>query len=446
MTQDQLNSIYNTLKNLSYLPYSTDWQGNPALQAGDKITITDLKGNTFTTLVMENKITYSGGLKGTISAVGKTETGQNFSSTGTMKNTVDRMVIEQANIKVLLANKADIEYLTANYATITNLNAANASISNLQATTAHITNGIIDNATIDVAKVNNLSANYAAIVDLNAAVGRISILESNAASINSLLAGNLSVANMQAGFITADSGLIANGAISDAMIIDLSVAKIKAGDISTTKFRIVSDSGKLLISDNTIQISDASRVRVQIGKDASNDYNMYVWDSAGNLMFDATGLKASGIKDKIIRDDMVSDTANINGGKIEKESLVTQINSATTTLKASKVYLDTQAQTLDIAFTNLNSTVTNQGNTISSQGTSITTIQGQISSKIWSSDITTAVNGIQVGGRNLFLNTKTMGSFIYDTSYGGNSGTVISNASIGEIPSGLDVKLCVVKK
>ena len=79
----------------------------------------------------------------------------------------------------------------------------------------------------------------------------------------------------------------------------------------------------MLIYDNTIQISDNNRVRVQIGKDASNDYNMYVWDSAGKLMFDATGLKADGIKNKIIRDDMISDTANTTGSMVNFSSLIT---------------------------------------------------------------------------------------------------------------------------
>lgn len=365
MTQEQLNNVYNTLKALSYMPYTMNYQGNPALQAGDKITITDEDNNIYPTLLMQHKIEYSGGLGGSASAVGKTQTAQEFNSNGTMKNTIDRMVIEQANIKLALIDKANIKDLTA-------------------------TNARIDNANINIA------------------------------SINTLLAGNLSAANMQAGFITAESGLIANAAIKDAMILNVSADKINAGKINTNLVTIQSNSGNMLISDNTIQIKDASRVRVQIGKDASNDYNMYVWDANGKLMFDATGLHADGIKDKIIRDDMVSDTANINGSKIEKESLVTQINGATTTLKASKIKLDTENQILDIAFTSLKSTVTSQGSTITSQGTAISTIQGQISSKIWQQDITTAINGMQIGVRNLLLGSSNFAGWY--ASIGNSSG------------------------
>ncbi|WP_238884538.1 phage tail spike protein [Clostridium sp. YIM B02551] len=310
---------------------------------------------------------------------------------------LDSEVARITNLTVIDANIAD---LYANKASIDSLNATIARIGNLEVTRATITD-----LSAVAARVGTLEAGSATITDLNAANAKISTLESRAASIDDLLAGNLSAANMQAGFITAGSGLIANGAINDAMINNLSVSKILAGDISTTKFRIVSTSGNMLISDNTIQIKDSARVRVQIGKDATNDYNMYVWDSSGNLMFDATGLKASGIKSKIIRDDMVSDSANINGSKIEKESLVAQVNGATSTLKASKVKLDTENQTLDVAFTSLKSTVADTATTVSNQGTSISTIQGQISTKIWQQDITTAVQGVKIGGRNLLLNS-----------------------------------------
>ncbi|MDT8715431.1 hypothetical protein IAI10_02010 [Clostridium sp. 19966] len=400
MTQAQLNSIYNTLKNLSYMPYSMNWLGNPALQAGDKITITDTNNNVYSTLLMDNKISYKGGLSGSASASGKTDTGQNFSSSGSIKNSVDRMVIEQANIKTLLADKATIEDLTATNGRIDNLSSTYATIVNLNATNARI-----DNLSSTYATIDTLQANYALIKDLTAATGRITNLESNAASINNLLAGNLTAQNMQANFITAGSGLIANGAIADAQIANLSVSKILAGDISTTKFRLVSDSGNMLMSDNTLQIKDASRVRVQIGKDASNDYTIYVWDSSGNLMFDATGLKANGIKDKIIRDDMVSDTANIQGTKLNIASVFTAMNGSSSVLKATKVQLDDQGQTLQVAFTNLQTTVTNTANTVSSQGTSISTIQGQISQKVWQQDITTAINNIDLSVRNLYINS-----------------------------------------
>ena len=79
-----------------------------------------------------------------------------------------------------------------------------------------------------------------------------------------------------------------------------------------------SEDGKSIWKDNTIQISDKDRVRIQLGKDAAGDYNIYIWDKDGKLMFDPLyGIQEAGIKKAIIRNDMVSDNAAISGKKLD---------------------------------------------------------------------------------------------------------------------------------
>ncbi|QLY78033.1 hypothetical protein [Clostridium intestinale] len=394
-----LQDIYNKLNGFNYLGYSMKWQGDLSLDVGDIITVTDVKGVVRKHPVLAQKFNYTGGLTAEIGAKGENKNKNSFSSSGDTSKKLNRVVTE-----VAIVNKAFVDYAHINDADIVNLKAETAKIRLVEAEVAAINTVLAgtvnavnlnaDNITAATGRIATLESGSATISQLNAANAKIATLETRAGVIDTLLAGNIDVSNLKAGLITAESGLIANGAIKDAMIQNLSVSKILAGDISTNKFRIVSTSGNMLISDNTIQIKDSTRVRVQIGKDANNDYNMYVWDSSGNLMFDAAGLKASGIKSKIIRDDMVSDTANINATKIEKESLVTRINGATTLLLASKVKLDTENQTLEVAFNSLKSTATATANTVTSQGTSISTIQGQIQAKIWQQDIDTLENNL----------------------------------------------------
>ncbi|MGN0480355.1 MAG: hypothetical protein ACI4EV_02155 [Lachnospiraceae bacterium] len=62
--------------------------------------------------------------------------------------------------------------------------------------------------------------------------------------------------------------------------------------------------------------------------------------------------------------------------------------------KATHYTDDTKANEVDVKVNQLADTVT-------AQGTELSIVQGQIGSKIWQSDITTAVNSVQVGGRNL---------------------------------------------
>ncbi|SMC19288.1 phage minor structural protein, N-terminal region [Clostridium acidisoli DSM 12555] len=294
-------------------------------------------------------------------------------NTGTVRN--DFSQSSNDTVQTLRAHQIVADYIQANQADIDKLHATNATVDNLSATYATIT---------------NLTATNGNIQNLTASVGNIMDL-----TTNTLKSHIVTADNMVAGTITAGCGVIANGAIGNAQIAELDAGKVKTGQLSTSLVTIESSSGNMYIADNTIQIKDSSRVRVQIGKDASNDYNMYVWDASGNLMFDATGLKAQGIKDKIIRNDMVSDTANIDGSKLDIDSVVTSINGSTTLLKSTQVQLSTANQTLEVAFNNLTNTVTSQGNTVQSQGTSISTMQGQISSKIWNTDITAARNALQ---------------------------------------------------
>lgn len=287
--------------------------------------------------------------------------------------------------------RIEVTTLIAEKANIGELNAAVARIGDLEATKANITDLTAINASI-----TDLQASKANITDLTATNGRITTLEADTASINNLLAGNIGVENLQANLITAESGLIAYGAIKDAMIETLSVSKILAGNISTNKFVVTSDSGNLKIQGNTLKVWDTSgKERVSLGLNGS-DYNLFIRGSDGNtVLFGATGVTNAGITEGAVDDSKIDVNANINGSKIEKESLVTQINGATTTIKASKIKLDTENQILELAFTTLKSTVTDTSDTVTSQGTAISVIQGQIQAKIWEQDITTAANGLE---------------------------------------------------
>lgn len=374
VTDSILTDIFNKLNGFEYLGYSMKWQGDISLDVGDIITCTDVKGVVRKLPILSQKLSYTGGLTSEIGAKGESKNKNSFNSSNPVANKLNRVVTELLIVNEALINKANIQDLVATNAEIQNLKAKDAQIDNALINKATIeqlnaTNANIQNLVAEDAKINQALINKADITQLNAVSAKIGVLEADSANVKNLLAGNLTSSNIQAGGITSDKLTIANGFITNAMIANLDVAKINAGDISTSKFRITSSSGNMLIADNTIQIKDSTRVRVQIGKDASNDYNMYVWDSTGKLMFDATGLKADGIKNKIIRDDMISDTANISGGKLNISSVVTSINAGTTTINSSKVLLDGTNQTLDLSFNSLK----------------------------------TEVQGIQVGGRNLFV-------------------------------------------
>ena len=305
--------------------------------------------------------------------------------------TADSIVADRAKIGELEADNATINgKLTAQEASIKSLEADNATINGkLTAQEASIGSLEADNATINgkltaqEAEISNLSGEFASFVS-----GEFGTLSADVADIQTLMFGSATGTTITSEFANIVVSHIGEAQIDSAMIKDLTFDKITGFDVNTTNLTIHSEDGKSQWHDNTIQISDANRVRVQIGKDASNDYSMYVWDAAGNLMFDALGLTDSGIQREIIRNDMVAKDAAINGSKLDIESVFREMDGSTYTLTSNHLTYD--GKSLDLTLESMSETDKEQGQLLSSQGTQITAIQGQIASKIWQQDIDTA--------------------------------------------------------
>lgn len=359
-------------------------------------------------IATELEFIHDGGLQNTFKSAGESESTGNYE--GPTTTALKRYQAELAIVKEVVAGKISAEEADLLY----------AKIDQLDVIEMNITSAVVGTIDGKYATFDFVTSNYTSTVVFDALSGRVVDLETYALTAdsgiikdlqaevtrtNTLIFGSATGTSIHSSFSNAVVAQIGDAQIKSAMIESVSASKVTAGDIVTNKVRVVSEDGRLLISDETIQISDATRVRVQIGKDANSDYNMYVWDKSGNIMFDALGLTEAGITRQIIRNDMVSDTANISASKLDIDSLFTEINGSTNTIKSTKIYLDEQGQTLDLAFVSMSTTVGKLGDTQTSQGTAISTIQGQINSKIWQEDITTAVDSLEIGGRNLVLGT-----------------------------------------
>lgn len=434
LTKEIVNQIYSSKHGFSYRGGTVTFLGDCRIDPWDMLQCSDLQGNIYKIPAMQITHEIDGGLTTTITAEAEEEDVEDSFSGPTTK-AMERTFAELLLVNKLVATKASIEYLESNY----------IKTSELDAVKANIETAVITNLKGKFATIEYIKANYATIGNLSAANAKIDTLEATAltassaeivalktgiADINTLMFGSASGGSLTTEFSNSIVANIGDAQIKSAMIKDISADKLTSGKIYTNQVEIVSRTGNLDIADNTIQIKDGKKVvRVQIGKDASGDYNIYIWDKNGKLMFDPLyGVQEDGIKKAIIRNDMISDTANISGKKIDIASLITTINEdGSSTLKASKIYVDTDKQTLDVSFKNLTGSVNSATNTasaalskantveanlktisdkVTTQGTQLTTVQGQISSKVWQQDITTAVTNLQVGGRNLYKGTK----------------------------------------
>lgn len=304
-----------------------------------------------------------------------------------------------------------------------NKNANDAEIKRVSGDLSKFKTGEFEDLKSDVANFKDTTTEK-----LNAAEAKINVLDGDYAKLNTLVNGNLTSANIQNLTLTSQNTTIENGMIKNAMIENLSFDKITGIDINTSNLMIHSEDGKSQWSDNTIQISDANRVRVQIGKDASNDYSMSVWDASGNLIWDALGATDKTIQRKIIRDNIVADDANISGSKLDINSVIKEVNGSTTKLKSSTIVMNDKNQTLDVVFNEMETTVADNLSSAKlysdsklsdAQKYALEQANSALSSAKNYAD--SAVDNIEVGGRNLlvqknitqgYLSTDGKGSFV----------------------------------
>lgn len=398
ITKEILSDIYTKYNGFKYIPYTAKWKGNPAIMAGDILNLTDLNGNKYNTLIMEQKFTYKNGISSEVKAKGKTRQDSSFDNKGSVTQSMERYSIEQANIKKALIDKASINDLTAVDAKIQrlytdDLTAIRADIVTLNSQKANIVE--LNSIKADLQQAIIGKAN---ITDLNAAVGKINVLESKTASIENALNKNLTAENIATGAITAGSGIIAEGAIGDAEISSLSVNKLKVGDITTSKHRIVSADGTIEIVGNQILINRNNVNRVILGEyrktDSTTDYGLLIRGKDGKtIMIDSDGVHNAGITNGAIDNNKVADNANISGNKLDINSVIREVNNnGTETIKGTKVTVGDR--TLDVELSTQNNTITEHSKELSSQKASLTALDNALKFKVDSQTFTQSTTTI----------------------------------------------------
>ncbi|WGX77420.1 phage tail spike protein (plasmid) [Paraclostridium bifermentans] len=287
----------------------------------------------------------------------------------------------------LTAINADINYLKAQNITVSGtISALQGEFGTLKTNVGEIDSLVVKHT----AQINDLKATTATIEDLKVTNATIQNMEVELGKIQTLVNGNLSSENIQAGGITSDKLTISNGFIKNAMIESLDVNKINAGDISTNKFRIISNDGGIEIVGATQQFKDKNnKVRIQMGKDAQGNFNFIIRGEDGTTtLIDHTGIKAKAIADDLIVNNMIASDA-VGEKQINYSSFANGFNkdTNTTTLKATKIKLDNQNQSLEVAFNSLKTQADGTKSLTESHSTTINVIQGQIN---------TAINNTQI--------------------------------------------------
>ena len=379
MTQAILDEVYKKIGDFQFRPLTVKFVGDYRLEVGDIITVSK-GGIDYKVPIMQITHECDGGLMDTVTSIGQSDTENTSVASGPITKQMERYYADLILVNKALINKLSVDEADIRYASIETLKAVNADIDNLKTNKLDATYANIINANVESLKAVN-----ADIANLKVDYEKVGILDASVADIKTLIFGSATGTTITTDFSNSVIAVLGEAQIKSAMIDSLDASKITALDINTTNVLVHSEDGKSQWKDNTIQISDSNRVRVQIGKDANSDYNMYIWDKSGNLMFDAIGLTDKGIQRQVIRDDMVKDNADIAASKLNIESLFNVINNdGSHTLNSTKIYVDSEQQTLDSVFKSIQTTV---GGNSTLWGSAIKQSKDFIDQKLWWTDI-----------------------------------------------------------
>lgn len=203
-----------------------------------------------------------------------------------------------------------------------------------------------------------------------------------------LLFNKINSNHIQAGTIVAGSTIIANGAIGDAQISKVSADKLDAGVVNTSKVTIAGANGNLKLRGNRLQVFEGigskQFERVSLG-DVNDDgtvYGLRVRGADGQtILYDENGVYREGITDGSINNDKIAGDANIDGGKLNIHSVITNINENNTgTIHGTKIDIDGESVTSKVYKIELNQD--EQSETIERQQSEINQNKEQIKLKV----------------------------------------------------------------
>lgn len=213
-------------------------------------------------------------------------------------------------------------------------------------------------------------------------------INSNTITSDHIVAGSITSENIATGTITAGSGIIAEGAIGSAQISSLDVAKLESGTIDTSKIYIAGADGHLQLKGNRLQVfdglGDKAIERVSVG-DVNGDGSKFGLRVRGvdgeTILLDENGVTSEGITDGSITNNKISDDANIDGAKLNINSVVSKINEdGTETIQGTKIEVD--GTTLNTKLSTITNKQTEDGERITQAQTQISANTNAIKLKV----------------------------------------------------------------
>lgn len=289
-----LNAIFDALYDFTYLPFTSDWQGNPALDPGDLIEQTDRKGNAYRTIVTNSTYVYRG--RCTLQAKGASQLSQPYQSTMTKKVSQLIRSIHQKQVQLDSLNQAIVQ-ATSMLCGIWGGHVVNGDTLDEQ---YHGNIFIADNADITQAvKVwrwnlggfgyseNGADGPYAAAITADGSI------VANIIHGAMIIAGTITADQLASSAVTTDK-LAANAVTADKIAAhtitgdQINADTVAANKLTSPDSTVYGTVGTLAELDYGLKLSDSAHPSAPDIFEISANYNqdsINLWDLIGNVAF-----------------------------------------------------------------------------------------------------------------------------------------------------------------
>ena len=245
-----IEPLWDAFNGFSYYPFKTPYNGYPYIDLGDKINITDINSNVYSTLVLNNVFEYNGGYKGNIGAEALSITAAKYKTNNTLSKQFRKVGIDidrvEGEITAEIAARED---------TTEHLSQLSQTVSEINSTVSATTTTVSDLETRVQTNETSISQNADSIT---ATVTRVQKTEDD---VETLQTNTEDVVNQ---LVFGDDGLTisAKGSTSDDMKLNLTNDAIKF---------LYNNNAVLTINGSVIEFSNASFKKLDLGN--------YVWQA-----------------------------------------------------------------------------------------------------------------------------------------------------------------------
>ncbi len=273
--------VKNSLAGIDITALSLVWVGDPAVQVGDKLIVTDTKGDAITTMINTQSLSFTGGLSAQSDCTLPTLNSTNSSSYTSSGNIID----SNGNIRVTRIANFDKSVVSATVGHFEELSATTAKIDSLLASiinavklrsesisASDVTTDALTAATaaIITATINKLKAETITTDALYASIAEIFALKVGTLTADSIKTDQLAAALAAFQVITAGSASFDAATVRHLISAALNVENTVSGEAFIRNLRVMyAQIVAATIGDLCIRASDGNYYRIDVNADGT---------------------------------------------------------------------------------------------------------------------------------------------------------------------------------